>query len=153
MMALTLKHPWPYAICFLGKRIENRTWRPRPSQLQPGSYLAIHGGVIPKGRALTEASDDLQRLKAQGLCPDHVTLEETIMPGIVAVCLFGDVVMSSPSPWFHGPFGWRLGHAFVLAEPVAHVGAQGLWRLQPEMRVEVDASYQQAKRRFVKSVG
>jgi hypothetical protein len=82
MMALTLKHPWPYAICFLGKRIENRTWRPRPSQLQPGSYLAIHGGVIPKGRALTEASDDLQRLKAQGLCPDHVTLEETIMPGI-----------------------------------------------------------------------
>jgi hypothetical protein len=28
MRAITLKQPWAYAVCHLGKRVENRAWKP-----------------------------------------------------------------------------------------------------------------------------
>ena len=43
MKALTLWRPWPAAICYFGKRVENRTWCP-PAYLL-GQDLAIHAGV------------------------------------------------------------------------------------------------------------
>lgn len=46
MLALTLKHPWPWAICVAGKDVENRTWAPR--QLRRGDRFAIHGGKQPR---------------------------------------------------------------------------------------------------------
>lgn len=42
MRALTLWPEWAWAICHLGKRIENRTW-PVPSWMR-GEQLAIHAG-------------------------------------------------------------------------------------------------------------
>lgn len=130
MKALTLKHPWPFAICRLGKRIENRTWEPYPKQLKVGDWLAIHGGVAPRnGAPWDEAMSDLHSLQVRGLALNAIRLGETILPGIVAVCRFGGVVTESEDPWFSGPFGWLLEEATVLLEPVACKGAQGLWEI------------------------
>ena len=42
MKALTLHAPWAWAICFLGKRVENRTWAPPSGMI--GKRFAIHAG-------------------------------------------------------------------------------------------------------------
>ena len=57
MQAITLKHPWAFAIARLGKRVENRTWKP-PNRLL-GQRIAIHGGAIPKGAVLREWESDI----------------------------------------------------------------------------------------------
>lgn len=52
LRALTLRHPWPFAICHLGKDCENREWDDRLARLneihaQLGQQIAIHGGSAP----------------------------------------------------------------------------------------------------------
>lgn len=52
MKALTLRHPWPFAVCFLNKRVENREWDQRLEELfgvrhLVGEVVAIHGGAAP----------------------------------------------------------------------------------------------------------
>lgn len=145
MKALTLKHPWPWAICHLGKDIENRTWKPPASLI--GRYFAIHGGAVPRGRAFQEMSDIGWALADDRDMIPGVTVQDTIMPGIVAVVLLTGVVTASPSPWFEGPYGWCLGDLFVLPEPVACKGAQGLWDV-PEGHVEeIRRQWREAKSR------
>lgn len=53
MKALTLRHPWAFAIAFLGKDVENREWDERLAELmgihaQVGQRIAIHGGAAPE---------------------------------------------------------------------------------------------------------
>ncbi|WP_155299612.1 hypothetical protein [Deinococcus kurensis] len=53
MKALTLRHPWSFAIAHLGKRIENRDWDARTADLMGlpqlvGETIAIHGGTAPQ---------------------------------------------------------------------------------------------------------
>ena len=58
MHALTLRHPWVWAVAHLGKRIENRTWEP-PEDLI-GKHIAIHGSVSPKTKpAWNEVAEDV----------------------------------------------------------------------------------------------
>lgn len=45
MRALTLWPEWAWAVMWLGKPIENRTWQPSEKQLAPGQRLAIHAGA------------------------------------------------------------------------------------------------------------
>jgi hypothetical protein len=47
MKAITIRHPWPWAICYMGKPLENRDWKPSPYQLKPGEKFAIHAGKMP----------------------------------------------------------------------------------------------------------
>jgi hypothetical protein len=144
LKALTLKHPWPYAICRLGKDIENRTWSPG-CRLAVGDWFAIHGGVPPKGAAFEEFADDLDDL--DDVFPRDRPAAETIMPGIVAVCRFGGAVSSSASIWFNGPVGWVLAEAVVLPEPVPCMGAQGLWDLPDNVLGQVRLGFTLARRR------
>lgn len=143
MKAITEKHPWAYAIAHLGKSIENRTWKPYPSQLKPGDWLAIHGGAEPKGRNREEFDRDLDSI----ICMDgnthldFVDPREFITPGIVAVCKFGGVVTESDSPWFNGPIGWRLVNVVALPEPVRCKGSQGLWDLPDDVLTVVRSGY------------
>ena len=52
MRALTLWQPWAHAVAHLGKRIENRPWKPWPAVI--GTRVAIHAAA--KVDALGEAS-------------------------------------------------------------------------------------------------
>ena len=149
MRALTLKHPWPYAICRLGKRIENRTWPPSPKLLAVGDWLAIHGGAVPKGAAIEEAIRDVMRLEETGRAGRFLPIGEVVMPGIVAVCRFGGTVRESDDPWFNGPIGWLLHELVVLPEAVPCKGAQGLWELPPDALAGVRRQFRVAMKGMV----
>ena len=44
--ALTLKQPWPWAICWAGKNVENRTWPIPPKLLEDGPLrVMLHAGA------------------------------------------------------------------------------------------------------------
>lgn len=52
MRALTLRHPWAFAIAYLGKDVENREWSDELAHLnrihaELGQRIAIHGGAAP----------------------------------------------------------------------------------------------------------
>lgn len=58
MLALTLWPEWAWAVCNLGKRVENRLWKPSERQLAPGEVFAIHAGKHWGGRAGVAATED-----------------------------------------------------------------------------------------------
>ena len=155
MLALTLKHPWPFAVCRLEKRIENRTWAPRRQSLPVGEWFAIHGGAMPRRYDLKETAYQARALiaahrKALVLAEgEDVTLRDVLgYRGVVAVCRFGGIVRNGESgsedPWFEGPIGWRLEKLVVLPEPVPCPGSQGLWPLPEVVLASVREQYRRA---------
>ena len=134
-LALTLKHPWPFAVCHMGKRIENRSWLPG-ARLSEGEWFFIHGGRVPMGEALEDLADiGRWLLRTYGVPPgwnDVKLFEVVACKGLVAAARFGGAVTKHDSPWFEGPYGWVLSEVVVLPEPVPCKGAQGLWTVPPE---------------------
>lgn len=146
--AITLRHPWSFAIARLGKDIENRTWKP-PRHLI-GQTIAIHGGAVPKGQALEDCKSDaahiireiwtseymrsLPRSTTDWLKVDKERGHSSnwIVPGIVATALLAEVVTESDSPWFSGPYGWVLEDVKPVDPPIPHTGARGLWEVDPD---------------------
>lgn len=52
LKALTLRHPWAFAVAFLQKNVENREWSDELARLNNihgmvGEQVAIHGGAAP----------------------------------------------------------------------------------------------------------
>lgn len=147
MTAITLKHPWAFAVTDLGKRIENRSWRPPTSAIK--KWHGIHGGVTPKGGNRTEALDDLKRLIDTGLAPP-VDLDEAIRPGIVGVWWLERVIAENTAepllsdPWFAGPYGWVFPKVVKFAEPIPCKGGQGLWVVPPDVHELMRQRYLEA---------
>lgn len=131
MKALTLRHPWPWAIVN-GKPVENRKWAPPPSLLRPGDWMAFHGGKYPAGKALDEASDDLRWMVQHGLVKPGNLLSALISPyasAIFAVVHYTGTVTEHESRWFFGPYGLCWDRIIVLPAPVPCRGAQKLWEV------------------------
>jgi hypothetical protein len=151
MRALTLKVVWAFAVCHLGRRVENRSWRP-PRDLI-GRRILIHAGAVPKSG--WELAEEVDRLKA--LIKAHAgeeyhqlkmrffdaiggfTVRDALMTGVVAVATVDSCVRESADPWFSGPFGWVLRDLIVLPEPIPCRGALGLWTPPAEVQSEVAA--------------
>jgi len=137
--ALTLHRPWPWALTFGGKTIENRGWA--PPDWQVGRFLAIHAGKAWN----QDGADRIKQLAPQlpGSSADHPL-------GIVAVVRVIGVIeqveqkrlvawwSDAPSTahpnmrWFTGPFGWIVDSAVAIHPPVACRGQQGLWPVPTE---------------------
>ena len=136
IFALTLRHPWPWAVVSLGKRIENRRWRP---SLAVGMWYAIHGGKMPVGDALSDVADHARELALKFLhkLPSDANpkLQDAILTGIVAIAKHGGCVKESADPWFDGaPYiGWKMDDLIVLKQPIPCRGAQGLWRVPDDV--------------------
>lgn len=135
---VTLIRPWAWAVACAGKDVENRTWEaPRAAV---GGWLAIHAGqkwdadAVPwiRGRV------DSRRVGVPAKDEDRSGV-------IVAVAQLGAVVTSSDSPWFVGPFGWRLDNVVRLPSPVPCKGAQGLWQLPAGVLDQVRAGVEQLR--------
>ena len=156
---MTLTHPWPWTFVELAeetaKRVENRSWPPPRALL--GQYIALHGGKVPSGAKLAEARADALYIHNTILedetgdpdmtasdLPDSDLLDMCI-PGIFAVARLARVVTSSDSPWFFGPFGWELEELVRIEPPVPHIGAQGLWDVQPDTLALVRERYKAAR--------
>ena len=131
MKALTLIRPWPWAIFHAGKDVENRSWKPAVSLLKRGDLLAIHAGQgwDEDGKDFIEGEGDGDYIPARR---DHPT-------GIVGVVRYLGCEGDSISPWFFGPYGWRIDpvRAFTDAEVVPCKGALGLWTLPADVEARV----------------
>jgi len=143
MRAITLKHPWPFAIAHLGKRIENRGWAPHPRQLAPGEVFAIHGGAVPRYETdwldVASIASDLFARFGRPAGMEHIPTKDLVLPGIVAVATFGGVLRKSDDPWFQGPCGWVLEGVRTFLPPIRCPGAQGLWTVPPRVLAELEA--------------
>jgi hypothetical protein len=147
MLALTLWPEWAWCICYLGKRVENRTWLPQPGQLRPGDRFAIHAGAEGAGvgwreRLLLAAATAEQARRWRGeVCTvdtkwgTNLVLDGHLIPNplrsVVAVATYtGQVRPDRADPWVaENQIQWGLGDVIVLPRPVPCRGAQGLWRL------------------------
>lgn len=134
MKAITLWQPWAWAICYAGKRIENRTWPPPKALL--GKQVAIHAG-----KHLDEAIASNMAETFPGLWPGRANLKRG---AVVAVAKLMGATTASKDPWFFGPVGWQLSDVVVLAQPVVCRGFQGLWDLPPQVARDVEAQCQKA---------
>ena len=139
MAAVTLWRPWPWAVFRADppKRVENRSWAPKRSQLEPGAWLAIHAGRKWEGQALVTIRFVDPRCPAKD---SHPT-------GIAGVALYrGYYRLTEPetgrdrdlrrmvqengsSSWVTGPLVWVFDEVVGFDEPVPCSGERGLWEL------------------------
>jgi hypothetical protein len=146
MRAITLHHPWTWAITVVGKDLENRDWQPYRANL---THLAIHGGAIPTLRGQVRRVHFAFEWIAQRF-PDHPEVQRVaamplevdrfraiVKPGICAVFPWRGVVESSSSLWFTGKYGWRLEDGLILPSPIAATGHQGLWPVPEPQQTEI----------------
>ena len=51
----------------------------------------------------------------------------------------------SDSPWFFGPYGWKLDNVTPFKEPIRASGKRKLWELTPEQIKAIRIAYKEAK--------
>ncbi len=119
MKAVTIRHPWTWAICYFGKPLENRDWRPH--QLRVGEKFAIHAGKMCSPMEIREAFAGMDMM---GVLPEDPSKIPTLAQlrtqesAIVAVATFGGAVGNSERD--DQPL-------IVLPKPVPCRGGRGLW--------------------------
>ncbi len=143
MKAITLWPEWAYAICALGKRVENRSWAPGRA-LAVGDKIAIHAGKHPGGRSGYAAFvaailnvTDMHRRANDGAAPAGLRTALQVCPrsAIVAVATVAGFDEEQRTGWdVPGSWHWRLSDVVVFADPIACGGAQGLWTPSDEIQ-------------------
>ncbi len=132
MKALTLHRPWPWAILYAGKRIENRSWRPPAAVI--GQRIVIHAGKV-----YDEAAEEfICRIAGRGT--DGRRCDE----GIVGTAMVSHSISASPDPWFFGPVGWVLWDVRALPQPIPCRGAQGLWMVPADVAARIETGERSA---------
>ena len=115
-LAISVRQPWTTGIVYLGKRIENRSWR------RPNPGLNFRGPVClhaAKGMTRYEYEDAAEFMSRFGVtCPLPDTLPRG---GIIGVARIVDVIRACDDPWFMGPVGLVLDDV----EPVDFIPADG----------------------------
>lgn len=121
-LALSVRQPWLYAIMFLGKQIENRSW--------PTAY---------RGRLLLHAPrtwdehgyDWLADRGYEPPCKEAMQLEGMLGASVGEVLLTGCRRVERPefdhNVWAHGPWCWVLEHPVPYPRPILYPGRQGLF--------------------------
>ncbi|MCG3768581.1 MAG: hypothetical protein JW394_0695 [Nitrospira sp.] len=143
MRALTLYPEWAWAVCRLGKRIENRE---RPAEFygfQIGERFAIHAGAHIGGRKGRVSREEgllavTHAAKAAGLSFDEVehllVVRPIVQSAVVATATYGGFYWTgrgNEAEWeIPGRFAHRLHDVIVLPNPVPTAGERGLWTLR-----------------------
>lgn len=93
-LALSVNQPWAHLIIAGVKPVENRTWVTPHRGL-----LYIHASKRWDRNAIAEIWE-WQRVR--------IDPARLLFGGIIGVVELYDIVTHDASPWFVGPFGWRL---------------------------------------------
>jgi hypothetical protein len=110
-VALSIQQPWAWLIVQGHKDIENRNW-----QTSRRGPIYIHTGKTIDREAWAWVARKFPKIAQQLPRPEQIE-----KGGIVGVAHLIDCVLSSPSPWFSGPFGLALAQA----KPVPFVPCKG----------------------------
>jgi len=116
MRALSLHPPWPYAIFYCGKDVENRRW-PTPYR----GPLLIHASKTwdQKGYSfITNRMDEYVPSK-----------EHHVFGAIVGIAELVDCVSSDDSRWFFGDYGFVLEDAVEFKQPIYYPGQRGIFNV------------------------
>jgi hypothetical protein len=124
MKALSIRQPWAWAILYAGKDIENRT---RPFKHR-GPMLIQASAYKPSPIDLAEFRMlNARQVEAHTGKPfDEIFPATFTLGSIVGVVDVVEVVASSRSPWFLGPYGLVLANARRL-QPFGWRGQLGLF--------------------------
>lgn len=150
LYALTIAQPWAWAIAKGFKLSENRVWK-----TSIRGRIAIHAGKSDK--FLADGLGFLDRASAQFHRPDWrmppvnfltfgaivATAELVDCVEIADMSAWLDANPTIPSlgvaPWSFGPYCWIFRDVCKLANPIVCNGAQGLWKVNPELRDQLAA--------------
>ncbi|WP_370194420.1 MULTISPECIES: ASCH domain-containing protein [Aurantimonas] len=128
--AISIRHPWAWAIVHAGKDIENRDW---PTRFR--GPVCIHASLYkPRQDDVDDFNDTFCRavpdeVERRLICPRFTEALSLEKGGIIAVAEIIDCVDASDSPWFFGRYGLVLRN--VRRVPLIPVkGALGFfdWR-------------------------
>ena len=123
--AITVRAPWWFWIVHGVKSIENRSWRTTHR-----GALAIHAARwFDADTVQSDIQRMRQKLNRRGVALIVPALADLARLGgcIVGTATLADVIDSSSSPWFDGPYGFVLQDARFLRRPIEARGAQGLF--------------------------
>ncbi|MFY9830510.1 MAG: ASCH domain-containing protein [Rhodoplanes sp.] len=101
MKALSIRQPWAELIVAGLKDIENRTWR-----TDYRGPVLIHAGM-----KIEPIDADLREWVKRISGFDLPQADDLLRGGIVGQAEIVDLVQSSSSPWFSGPYGFVLANA------------------------------------------
>jgi hypothetical protein len=148
MKSLTLHPEWAHAVAHLGKRIENRSWKPPASII--GEHIAIHAGASVGGRPGRNATgeglrrlvqtaaraglwcaasiDDYGRVAVEG---ERVQTSAIIATARVVGAIGRDQRPETPPPWADpdADWWWLLEDVRLMPFAVGHKGRLGLWEV------------------------
>lgn len=152
MKALTLHAPWAWAICYLGKNVENRTWMP-PADII-GQRIAIHAGSALQWDAMYRKF----RWAPVFVCANRAPVvkggptkvygtfktgehnqraeRDRFCSAIVATAILERVKppQDTDDGWhITGYFGWVLADVRVLPTPVKCKGALKFWTVPADI--------------------
>lgn len=153
MLALTVQQPWAAFIALGWKALENRGWKPSPTNMPlVRNSIAIHAGVgIPSHEETIETLRDFrdsffENADVLGLPPTLSAwrlLFERQRGRIVATARLERVhfdrrtVPTDQRQWWVGPCGWELADVRrATSEPVK--GKLGLWQIADKEIHRVD---------------
>ncbi|MET9956272.1 hypothetical protein ABZ135_32660 [Streptomyces sp. NPDC006339] len=122
LRGLTIKQPWADAVAYLGKDIENRTWRTTYT-----GPLLIHAGLRVDQEAAKQAPATLPGVRGA-----------VIATARLKGCHRCD---GECSRWAEpGVWHWELTDVRALDEPVRVSGARGLWIPDEDLRSRMKAA-------------
>lgn len=168
MKAITLWPEWAWAICALGKNVENRTWRPT---LRNCEQFAIHagnsfGGYLASGLTIEDIFEPVFEMASRAGWSlgyqrtgnlikgrhesSQASIEQEIskIPTGKVVAITTLLGVRDPSkggngvwPWWaEDQYGWMLRDTVVLPRPVLAKGCRSLWYMPDDV---LDAVTQQ----------
>lgn len=155
MKALTLHSPWAWAICYLGKDVENRTWQPPAAMV--GQRIAIHAGSSSQWKPavwldvvdtalLLNCDMVLKAMEFMSEDANERTERDRFCSSIVATAVIESVLppKSANDGWhMANQYGWKLTDVQVLFQPVPVArGMLGLWTVPAEIERAVMESGQ-----------
>ena len=107
MKAISVRQPWAWLIVHAGKDIENRVW---PTHYR--GRVLVHAAASMTYAEYREvflflASSDLKHIELP-------SFEDLARGGVIGSVDIVDCVEASDSPWFFGPYGFKLANPIPL---------------------------------------
>ena len=123
MKALSIRQPWAYAIMYLGKPVENRTWY---TNFRGEFY--IHAGLTIDKDSVEDLREDIERLpQPRPTC--H--LGALVATAILVDCIRAEDLAYSQGDsrwsWVTGPWCFVLEGVTPLAAPIPLKGRLGFF--------------------------